>query len=92
MHKENEPLQAPVSRYAFQEWANRDRHEDLYVRQASGKVLGFHRYDILPEVYLLFAGDPEHMRNCTILTGTGSSPGAGISTIWRICRRTQPWK
>jgi len=61
LHKENEPLQAPVSRYAFQEWANRDRHEDLYVRQASGKVLGFHRYDILPEVYLLFAGDPEHM-------------------------------
>ncbi len=61
MLKEKEPIQAPASREAFRQWVEDNHLAPMNVRQTDGRILGFHKYDILPEVCLLFAGDPEHL-------------------------------
>jgi len=55
-----EPIQAPVSREIFRQWVEDYHLAPMVVRQAEGS-LGFHKYAILPEICLLFAGEPEHL-------------------------------
>lgn len=65
----NAPWQAPVSKEEFRAWVDHVYGLFLYIQQENGAVLGFTRDDILPDVEVLFAGDPDNLCETMDLCG-----------------------
>lgn len=65
----NAPWQAPVSREELRAWVDHVYGLFLNIRQENGAVLGFTRDDILPDVAVLFAGDPDNLCETMDLCG-----------------------
>ena len=69
--------QAPVSKEEFRAWVDHVYGLFLYIQQENGAVLGFTRNDILPDVEVLFAGDPDNLCETMDLDKTELSGQAG---------------